>query len=167
MSSQEIPKRIFDGIWISTDGNDIIFHKLLDKCHIMKELLRASWDHFIAQRSFYLGIDDIEQQCVQIKANLLTTEELLNIIINNLTSSKFIPRRLLVNGLIQVCDNLGITFYAVLMPLVDDFIKGNQYVSSLSSSGDDVIFRNTSKPLSEFKVSKQQYFDLLYTSRVF
>lgn len=167
MSTQLILKKVYDGIWVSTDGNDILYRKILEKCHVMKDMLRASWDNFIAERSFYFGVENIEQQCIQIKANLMTTEELLNVIINTLTSSKFIPRRLLVNGLIQVCDNLGITFYVVLMSLVEDFIKGNLYVSSLTSSGDSVIFRNTTNSTIQFKISKEQYINLLQESRVF
>lgn len=168
MSSQEIPKSIYTNLWVScSKENEPLLFKIIQKCQVLKKMLDASWDLFIAERSFYMGIKDIESQCEEIKVTLSTTEELLNIIIITLTTTNFIPRRLLVNGLIQVCNNLGVTYHAVLLPLVEQFVKGNIYVSSLCSFDDTVTFRNTTKSTLHFNVSKEQYLDLLRVSRLF
>ncbi len=168
MSFPQIPKSLFNNIWVScSKKNEPILFKIIQKCQELKKMLDASWDLFIAQRSFYMGIKDIESQCEEIKATLSTTGELLNIIIDTLTKTNFIPRRLLVNGLIQSCNNLSVTYHVVLLPLVEDLINGNQYISSLSSSGKDVIFRNMTKPFAQFKVSKEQYLELLRVSHIF
>ena len=167
MRTQVINKKVFGGIWVATDGNSVAYNKILQKTHALKEILHASWDIFKGEQSFYLGVPNMEEQTLQIKANRMTTERLLTTIINSLTASKFIPRELLVNGLIQVCDNLKLTFYHTFASAVDDLIKGNVFVSSLSSFGDYVIFRSTTKASLQFNYTKEEYINLLQESRVF
>ena len=166
MRTQVISKKVFEGIWVATHGNRLAYTKILQKTHALQQILQASWDNFKGERSFYLGVPNMEGQALQNKAIYLTTETLLQAIINSLTYSKFISKTLLVNGLFQVCNNLKVSSHHELANAVDGLIKGNVFYSSLSSHG-YVIFTNINDDSLQIKYTQEEYINLLQESRVF
>ena len=167
MRTQTINRKVYEGIWIATEGNSIARNKILQRTHALKEILYASWELSKGERSFYLGVPNMGEQALQNKAIYLTTETLLQAIIDSLTCSKFISRSLLVNGLAQVCNNLKVSFHHELATAIDELIKTNIFYSSLSSYNDYVIFTNINNESLQFRYMQEEYINLLQCSRVF
>lgn len=167
MRTQIINRKVFEGIWVATEGNSVARNKILQRTHALKQILWASWELFKGERSFYLGVPNMGGQALQNKAIYLATETLLQNIIDSLTCSRFIYRSLLVNGLFQVCNNLKVSFHHELASAVDELIKGNIFVSSLSSYNDYVIFTNTNNESLQFRYMYEEYINLLHASKVF
>lgn len=166
MRTQVISRKVFEGTWVATHGNRAAYTKILQKTNALQQILRASWDTFKGEQSFYLGVPNMGGQTLQNKAIYLTTETLLQTIIDSIIYSKFISKTLLVNGLFQVCNNLKVSFHHELANAVDGLIKGNVFYSSLSSHG-YVIFTNINDDSLQFKYTQEEYINLLQESRVF